>query len=107
MQNQTENRSTAGHVEGASSPGLMAATVGALEGAASGIERAGHGVGDRVSDAADRTALALLSGADRVRDMNARDLGADLIDVAKRHPMKAIAAVAAMAFLVTRVVTRR
>lgn len=107
MQNQTEDRSTTGHFEGGSSAGVISATAGALEVAASGIERAGHGVGDRVSDAADRTALALLSGADRVRDMNARDLGADLIHVAKRHPMKAIAAVAAMAFLVTRAVARR
>ena len=107
MQKQTEDRSTAGHIDGGSTTGVMAATAHALEGAASGIERAGHGVGDRVSDAADRTALALLSGADRVRDMKARELGADLMHVAKRHPKTAIAAVTAMAFLVTRLVTRR
>ncbi len=107
MQNHTEDRSTAGHIDGGNTAGVMAATADALEDAASGIERAGHGMGDRVSDAADRTALALLSGADRVRDMNPRALGADLVHVAKRHPMKAIAAVAAVAFLATRLVSRR
>jgi hypothetical protein len=85
----------------------MAATAEALEGAASGIERAGHGVGDKVADAADRTALALLSGADRVRDIRPRDLGSDLMRVARRHPLQAIAAVAAVAFIVTRGVIRR
>lgn len=108
MQNQeTRNLSSIDTAEQRSGGGMMAATAGALEGAATGIERAGHGVGDRVASAADRTAFALLSGAEKVRDMKSGDLGSDVMRIARRHPAQTIAALAAVAALVIRGAMRR
>lgn len=77
--------------------------------AAAGLSAAGGAIHDkvdesanRVSRAAHRTANALLSGADYVRDHSVRDIMDDAMDVVKSNPGAALLGAAALGFLAGR-----
>ncbi len=78
----------------------------AMESAADGVSRASRNVIHRVARAADRTASALETSADYVRDHDSKEVLQDVSDLAKRHPGTALAAAALVGFFLGRAMTR-
>lgn len=85
---------------------MQTATADALEGAANRLHESGKGVGHKVAGAADRTAAALTTTADYVREFDARNMMEDVTEMAKRHPGKSLAVAAALGFMLARSMTR-
>lgn len=85
---------------------MQTATADALEGAANRLQESGKGVGHRVAGAADKTAAALTTTAEYVREFDARNMMDDVTEMAKRHPGKSLAIAAAFGFMVARSLTR-
>lgn len=81
--------------------------VGALDRAADRLhEKADNMQGGRLAGLTNRTANALDATGRYLRDVEARDVVADLGEVAKRHPGKSLIAAVALGFLFGRALSR-
>jgi ElaB/YqjD/DUF883 family membrane-anchored ribosome-binding protein len=78
-----------------------------LSNAADAIDDQGDEAATRTRRAAHRTANALSSGADYIRDNSARDMMDDAIDVVKSNPGVALLGAIAVGFLVGRAFSSR
>lgn len=85
---------------------VQSATAKALDSAADRVQNSGKGVSHSVADMADKTAAALNTTADYVRDFDSRDMMNDVTDMAKRHPGKSLAIAAAFGFILGRSLMR-
>lgn len=79
------------------------------ETAAKGLDRAAstlHGSGDSAAKAAHSLAGGMESTASYLRDHSVGDMGSDVMEVCKRHPVQAMISAAVIGFVVGRALRR-
>jgi hypothetical protein len=86
--------------------GRSAAAAG-LSAAAGAVNDTAEEGANRVKRAAQRTATALSSGADYIRDNSVQDMISDALDVVKNNPGAALLGAVAVGFLIGRAAASR
>jgi len=78
-----------------------------LSSAGDAVENGANEAGTRARRAARATASALSTGADYIRENNARDMVGDVMDLAKKNPAIVLVGAIALGVLVARAFTSR